>query len=270
MKSTIARTVRKFDHRWEWKVSQMNGAVVSAFACATTGPHRVYTVLDVPKEPWEPNGTIQCPWTDALELACTVAEGKSDKVQTLAAITSHLFGNSMGFVYDLRKGDSHYCKGFESGEIMFALDGYIKKTVLKVNCTDQAYGLATLGNLMGIHSTVVTTKPIGYINTVNIVGVGPCNNPGYLGLDPPNNLAVCGDDDASRSRFTLHRYVFAEGVVFDACVGPALGTQTRLEYLKAVIDSSTEAERLWSPFSPFGPPSTTDFEERSYSIIGVK
>ena len=265
----ISGTVRKADHRWEWRVSMIDNKNVTAFACATTGPHRVYTVLDVPKEPWEPNGTIQCPWTDALELACTVAEGKSDKVQALAAITSHLFQN-MGFEYDAGEAESYYCKRLESNQIIFALDDYLNTSTPKVNCSDQAYGLATLGNLMGIHSTVVMTQPIGYINTVNIVGVGPCNNPGCLGLDPPNNLAVCGDNDTCRSRFTLHRYVFAEEVVFDACVGPALGTQTRLEYLKAVIDSSTEAERLWSPFSPFGLPSTTDFEERSYSIIGVK
>lgn len=113
-------------------------------------------------------------------------------------------------------------------------------------------------------------QPMGYINTVNLVGIGPCNNPVYLGVTTTNHVAVCGSDDVSRSRFTRHRYVFAEGVIFDACIGPVLGTQTRLEYLRSVIDSSTEAERISSPYSPFGPPSTTDFETRNYSIIGVK
>ena len=250
-------------------MSGINGQSIAPFTCAITGPHRVYTILDEPKAPWEPNGIIQCPWADALELACTVAEGKSDKVQTLAAITSYLFYD-MGFMYDAEEAGSSCCDKLITGEIRLAFDSYLKRSKVKVNCVDQAYGLSTFGNLMGIHSTVVTTQPMGYINTVNIVGVGVCNNPGYLGLIAPNNVAVCGMDDISRSRFKFHSYVFAESVIFDACIGPALGTQMRLAYLKSVIDSSTDAERLWSPFSPVGPPSATDFEERNYSIIGVK
>ena len=268
----ISGTVRKADHRWEWRVSMIDNKNVTAFACATTGPHRVYTVLDVPKEPWEPNGTIQCPWTDALELACTVAEGKSDKVQALAAITSHLFQN-MGFVYDAEDAESYYCKGFNSGEIMFSLDGYLKKNIPYVNCADQAYGLATFGNLIGIDSAVVKTQPIGYINTIEIVGIGPCNNPGYLGGATTNHIAICGVDDTSRSRLTQHRYVIAEGVVFDACIGPALGTQTNIGYLESIIDTSTDVERLWSPFLFLGNLPVTfkmKFDPRNYWIIGAK
>ena len=84
-------------------------------------------------------------------------------------------------------------------------------------------------------------------------------------------MAVCGADDASRSYLARHRYVYAEGVVFDACFGPALGTQTNVEYLRSIIDSSTEAERLWGLFSPFDIPSIPfdmDFEKRDYLIIG--
>ena len=138
-------------------------------------------------------------------------------------------------------------------------------------CSEQAYGLATLGNLLGIYSTVVMTQPFGYVNTVSIVGVGPCNNPVYLGPYTTNHVAICGADDISRSRLTRHRYVFAEGAVFDACFGPALGTQTNVEYLRSIIDSSTEAERLWGLFSPFDIPSIPfdmDFEKRDYLIIG--
>ena len=115
------------------------------------------------------------------------------------------------------------------------------------------------------------TQPIGYINTTNLVGVGLCNNPLYLGSETTNHVAVCGVDDVSRSRFTRHRYVFAEGFIFDACIGPALGMQTNIEYLKSMIDSSTEAERLWSLFSPFDIPDIPlimDFGERDYLIIG--
>ncbi len=51
MNAIIPCTVRKADHRWAWKVSQIDGAAVTEFDCATTGPHRVYVVLDRPVEP---------------------------------------------------------------------------------------------------------------------------------------------------------------------------------------------------------------------------
>ena len=66
----------------------MNGRNVEQFVCATKGPHRVYTTIDVPTDPWIPNGIdVQNPWTDALELVCTVAEGMGGKNAALAAIT---------------------------------------------------------------------------------------------------------------------------------------------------------------------------------------
>ena len=55
-------------------------------------------------------------------------------------------------------------------------------------------------------------------------------------------MVVCGSDDASRSRLTRHRYVFAEGAVFDACFGPALG-MGYIPYLVQAIDYSTAAEQ---------------------------
>ena len=261
----IPRAIRKVDHRWEWKVSSINGQSVTPFVCATTGPHRVYTVLDTPKKPWKPNGLdTQMPWTDALDLVCTVADGKSGKVQALAAVTSYLFGDSMKFKYDVKEGEPHY---FGDTQTAFSLNDYLARRFPEVNCSDQAYGLATLGNLMGIHSTIVMTQPFGYINTVNLVGVGPCNNPVYLGTNTTNHVAVCGEDDVSRSYLTRHRFVYAEDVIFDACIGPALGTQTIIEYLKSIIDSSTEAERIRSLFSPFNDPEVpleVKFELRDY------
>ncbi len=84
-------------------------------------------------------------------------------------------------------------------------------------------------------------------------------------------MVVCGLDDASRSRLTRHRYVYVEGVIFAACFGPALGTQTNIEYLKSIIDSSTEEEWLKSLFPPVDVPNIPfkmKFETRDYLIIG--
>ena len=68
----------------------------------------------------------------------------------------------------------------------------------------------------------------------------------------------------------MRSYVFAEGAVFDACFGPALGTQTNTEYLKAIIDSSTDAERSCGLFSPDDDPELPfdiQFEQRNYLFI---
>ena len=106
--SIIPRVVRKADHRWEWRVLRMGEQEVVQFICATTGPHRVYTTIDVPTDPWIPNGIdVQNPWTDALELACTAANGIGGRNAALAAITSHLFYN-MGFRYDVVEGSPHH------------------------------------------------------------------------------------------------------------------------------------------------------------------
>ena len=76
-------------------------------------------------------------------------------------------------------------------------------------------------------------------------------------------MAVCGADDASRSRLTRHRYVFAEGAIFDACVDPVLGTQTHNEYLNSTIDHSTADEEWYGFFSDELPGSSM---ERSRSF----
>ena len=76
-------------------------------------------------------------------------------------------------------------------------------------------------------------------------------------------------DDISRARFSNHMYVFSEGVIFDACVGPALGTQTNVEYLKALIDTSTETEMnrsFFSPYEEFDFPKKIIFETRNYKV----
>ena len=161
MKSTIARTVRKFDHRWEWKVSQMNGAVVSEFACATTGPHRVYTLLADPKPPWMPNGTsTKNLWTNALEF-CNAAQEMSN--------------------------------------------------------------------------TVLHTQ-------------------------------VCSEDETQRSYFRAHTFVwFHDGEVFDACIGPNLGSITINDYLHSIIDVSTENERRVSRYH-IGAGSQNPNPSRNYTL----
>ena len=259
MDSAIERKVRRFDHRWEWRISKLSGNEITHFSCATTGPHRVYTLLGEPLAPWIKEDVFgQCPWTDALELACSVADGESDRKAALAKITSHLFHN-MGFKYETTVGRSS-C--FEQAS--FSLDKYLNSSSLMVNCYDQAYGVAILGNLIGVHATTIFTTPFGYINPVNLVGVGVCNNPFYGNSAYPSE-PLRPIDDVSRSVFGNHRYVFAEGVIFDACAGPELGAKTHTEYLKSVIDTSTMDEMYYSYFSPVSEDGWK-FDNRNYEL----
>ncbi|MBQ4199872.1 MAG: hypothetical protein II649_08310 [Kiritimatiellae bacterium] len=266
MDSAIAAIVRKFDHRWEWTVTQIDDRDVTAFICTTTGPHRVFTVIDTPVAPWGVDSVNrQNPWTNALEFACTVADGKGNKVEALAAVTHHLFYN-MGFRYETKRGASRY---YSHDRSCFKLSSYLQCTKLDVNCYDQAYGVATLGNLLGIYATPVFTQPFGFINTVNLVGIGRCNNPFYSGTSTSVHAVIEGSDNSIRSAFGNHMYVFAEEKIFDACTGPEMGIKTHIDYLKMVIDSSTEDELLSSFFSPLDfleTPRVLSFETRNYRI----
>ena len=240
MNATIPRTVRKADHRWAWNVSQIDGAAVTEFVCATTGPHRVYVVLDRPVEPaWRMTaGSPKNPWTNALEFVCNVANGQSTAHSALSAITSHLFYN-MGFRYDTTYGQSHYLKNS-----IFDLSSYLTKRYALVNCYDQAYAIAALANLLGVAAKVIEVRPFGYINPLNLIGHGFCNNPGFYEA----NDRMRPLDDATRSRFKTHTFALFDFQVYDACVGPVTGLGY-IPYLLQTIDYSTADEQFLSALS---------------------
>ena len=240
MDAKIARTVRKVDHRWEWKVSRMNGADVTEFACSTTGPHRVYVVLDRPVAPaWRLYaGNEKNPWTNALDFACSVANRQSDTHLVLSSITTHLFYN-MGFKYNTRYSTASYYRN-----TMMDLSGYLEKQNEFVNCQDQAYAVAALANLLGIEAKVMEVRPFGYLNPTNLIGQGLCNNPGFRDV----NDRLRPLDDTSRSRFRTHVFAMYGLRVYDACLGPITG-QWYWSYIMETIDHSTPEEQcigIWS------------------------
>ena len=124
------------------------------------------------------------------------------------------------------------------------LTAYINKTVGKrnrlagvVNCYDQAAAVCTFATLFGIDVQYKFMEPFGYINTTDLVGLDydNCNNPFFR-----NNLAnkLVAPDLPTRSGFKNHAFAVFRGYVFDACAGPALGTQTEAQYVADVIDVS--------------------------------
>ena len=129
------------------------------------------------------------------------------------------------------------------------LTGYMAKSSNKyktpgnvINCYDQAAAVCSFGTLLGIDVEYKYLRPFGYINTINIVGRGNSNNPfyGYY-----NTSKMIGVDDSSRSGFGNHAFAVFNGYVFDACAGPALGTQTEAQYMSDTIDTAT-ANKLYA------------------------
>lgn len=204
-----------------------------------------YVILDDPKSPWKPRhgGSSANVWSDVLDEACLAAEGELTKRGALSKITSHLFFG-MGFVYDTVSGGSS-C--FHSNTKSFDVNEYLEG-LITVNCYDQAYGILTLGGALGVDATVCFTSPFGYINTTNLVGVGnPTNNP-FMNDPESCNEYICTSIAHNRSSFSNHMYVLFDGVVFDACAGPELGTQSLMRYLMNVIDRSDPFVN-WSIFN---------------------
>lgn len=146
----------------------------------------------------------------------------------------------------------------------FSLTDYMKPLWEFVNCVDQAGGIITLGRLLGISGiTGMKAIPFGYLNKVNLVGIGLCNNPKYE--VPPNY--VCFVDDLLREHFVFHAFVVYNGKVFDATVGPTLGKNVN-QYLVDTIDTSTSEEANASLFDNSGEikPNTMSVIFNSYGI----
>ena len=279
-KRTLNCIDRSLGGMLSWTADSVNGQ--SGCDMNNSGPHLVYTILGEPKPPWDNKyGEKENAWTNALEFAIVKAgaQGKSTDKDALAAITKYLHSGH-GLVYDTVSGSSRYWITNS-----FSATAYINVTNSAsatnfVNCYDQAYGVATIGNLLGPTTAVVPwhTEPFGYINTTNLVGVGTCNNPFYNmtiqniyvkdvsaagsvffgNCMPPTDL-VCSVNDKTRTWFLRHKYVVLDvgGVdyVFDACAGPFCGESTRIDYLNRAIDRSTQEEELLSFYTSLRMPN---------------
>ncbi len=238
-----------------WSADSVNGQ--SGCKMNDSGPHLVYTILGEPKPPWANDyGNQKNAWTNALEFAIVKAgaQGKNTDKAALAAITTYLHSGH-GLTYDIGvatnaiagAGRPKYMSS-TAGVIEFRLTEYMNKSSLKhntsgnvVNCYDQAGGVATLARLFGVNAHCRFMMPFGYINPLNLVGEGMCNNPFYPLY---NNEKLTGVDlvEPERSRFLNHMFVSLSGKVFDACAGPQLGSLDEVGYVSVAIDVSTTSE----------------------------
>ena len=245
---TTGNLLNRTQYNLQWKASALNNDAFSGHRFQWSLDHVLYAIFGEPLLPWKSNpyGDDQNAWTNALEFAIakTGANGKATETNALAAITQHLFSGH-GLSYATEDGLPTYIHGFD-----FFLSGYIAKTgnphnsrsPTMVNCVDQAVSLSSLGSLLGMPSQAVRMRPFGYLNPVDLIGVGVCNNPFFNDPVYGRPSPMCGTNDIGRSSFGMHAFVQMYNKIFDACAGPALGTQTLSDYFSSVVDVSTPDE----------------------------
>jgi len=117
--------------------------------------HRVYSVLEVPKSPWQQtpysSTNIQLPWTDVLDYACRWASLRNDRDDAAAHVTRGVYELGPAIVqYDCPGGGStHYSLGsFNCTAFIDRLKGGYGNGQW-VNCTDCATILSTFANILG-------------------------------------------------------------------------------------------------------------------------
>jgi hypothetical protein len=141
---------------WCWQFS-LNSASWTNFA---TTNHRIYTVLSLPKHPWEPNSDVnsntQLPWTEALEYACRWGAGATDTRDALKRITREVnkLGNGILQFDSVGHGSQHLTyddptSGFDCGAFLDILAGRSDNIGGFVNCDDCAAIVASFANLLG-------------------------------------------------------------------------------------------------------------------------
>ena len=255
MSGTTGSLVGRYGYDLVWMCDSLDADTFPEEGFAETTNLVAYTIFREPLSPWTNEWTnVQNAWTNALEfaLATAGAGGSDSETNALAAITRHLFsGHGLRYA-SAYGGIPGYMSGKSSGS--FALSSYmnksgpiivprIKRAANMVNCYDQAAGVHVLGSVVGIKQSYVFMEPFGYLNEIDLIGIGPCNNPFFPESSP--SLAHCGDNDTTiREPFGNHAFVSCDGFVFDACAGPATGNYTHASYIATVIDRSTPQELL--------------------------
>ncbi|MBR3085736.1 MAG: hypothetical protein IKH04_04965 [Kiritimatiellae bacterium] len=235
-------TVFKSVDSWTWGFSEVDGLNVSSLGLVSdhTSGHVIYTLWDYPKAPWtQTANSSQNPWVSALSFAIETAgcSGKND-FNSMKEITQYLHSGH-GLTYDTTSGSPLYYTA--TAAAVFSLSEYIGKTSGSVvNCYDQASGVVSLATALGLEAYFLYMTPFGYINSLNLVGVGLCNNPFYMSNGTSPNV----DPDLIlplRVPFGNHAFALCNGIIFDACAGPCLGESLEL-YLAEAIDVSTSPE----------------------------
>jgi hypothetical protein len=185
--------------------------------------HRIFVVLDTPRAPWSQRITpeviafsvggevayidnTQLPWVDALEVACSWAQGVTEKHEAASVITVAV-NSKTPQVYNT-------ITNYGAFHLTWYLADLKAGAPFQTNCTDCANAVTTLGNLLGcdLYSQYLSTsfEPTKPFLTLNGDPTNPSDWVSYIWsyhefawIGPPNQtgsvydacLRVDVDDD---------------------------------------------------------------------------
>jgi len=235
-----------YDITWEWSY-RIEGS--NSWIRLQTSHHRIYLVLTIPPAPWTQDiGDYHNPWGDLLNDCCVIAAGSEDSVTTTRKIAKKVYSN-YNLRYDTIQGRGRYCLT-SSGP--FSIDNWIDYVIRGnvpdnprfcpgtpedypdkwiVNCYDCAAALSFMAKILGANTGYNFHDNFGYLNYVEPIGRGKCNNPFYGCSGTP----AVGPDDP-RSGFGNHAYTKLNGQTYDACMKQWLSsTQKAILWLIILI-----------------------------------
>lgn len=218
-----AAAVNKETSAFDWKVTKIKDKTTGTGKALTTTPVTFYTVLDVPKDPWDPSDTTSLagypyppednkmqPWVTVLETMTSTAwcGGKTTVEQAAAAITTNLYEGGK-FRYE-PKGAVVY-QIYKTSAPYFNLTSFHNQLThpnpspVTVGCADMAWGVKILSNLLGDNLKVMEIGlPTTTFNTNSIIAIGTTTPTIMLGWGY-HAVAWRGADADS-------------GTVYDACL----------------------------------------------------
>jgi hypothetical protein len=192
----------------------------------------VYFVLRTPTAPFR-----SIVWVEVLRFLCgrVGVVGENDPQALAARITEYCHARH-GLRYETKRGAAKY--GIRHAGGALKLMNYLARVSETCNCYDQAGAVQALTGALGATVRWCFLEPFGFINTTNLVGVGPCNNPFFR---DDETRKVVPPDDPARTAFGNHAFCKTlDEKIVDACAGPHVATENPDEYIAASIDSSKE------------------------------
>jgi len=204
-------TVAKSMFTWDFQYDTGGGALPMGM----TGEHLLYTLVATPVAPQA------VPWVDALDVACTAAQGATTAAEATRAIWDEFY-NHAGGQYDTVGGASQYTgKKTTDFNLTLWLAHYAAGSIGTVNCYDMGKSVVVFANALGAGAEYTYTGPFGYLNLVHPIGRGWTNNPFYDNFMYDSNPVVSGDWDSSngRSSFGNHGFTRLAGQIYDGSGG---------------------------------------------------
>lgn len=233
-----------------WKVTDFGDCGQAVFNANTSGPHKIYTVLETPVSP------ILKPWVDVLELTNTLALGSPDALTAMSLLWAEFYYNGGG-QYDVVNGAAQYTN---SSTWVFNVTNWLGNfpSIQTVNCYDMAASLVVFGSAIGCGSQFDFIDPFGYLNCISPIGRSWTNNPFYGNATYfDSNPLVPGDygynpPQERRSALGNHAVCVLGGYIFDASGG------------QVDVDNDPDDG---PPFSPWELVGTDDWSAYSSKVI---